>query len=94
MSQINARHSFLSRFIGTQEKEDISYGQAYAVNLWVTVTTVVCCMLEIAIYFAYNRMVNSVKKINVCHHNCLGTPVAINKHWRTHRDGRDDQIKD
>ena len=58
VNQINARHSFLDRFIGTQEKEDISYSQAYEVNLWVTATTVVCCMLEIAIYFAYNRKVN------------------------------------
>ena len=57
MSQINARHNFLDRFIGTKEKEDISYSKASEVNLWVTVTTCVCCMLEIALYFFYNRMV-------------------------------------
>ena len=57
MSQINARHNFLDRFIGTKEKEDISYSKATEVNLWVTVTTCVCCMLEMALYLAYNRMV-------------------------------------
>ena len=57
MSQINARHNFLGRFIGTKEKEDISYSKAYEVNLWVTVTTCVCCILEVSLYFAYNRMV-------------------------------------
>ncbi len=87
VSQINVRHSFLDTFIGTQEKEDISFSQAYEVNLWVTVTTVVCCMLEIAIYFGYNRMVKFFKKINISHQNFSGTSMAINKHWRTHRDG-------
>ena len=86
MNQINARHSFLDRFIGTLEKEDISFSQAYDVNLWVTATTVVCCMLEIAIYFAYNRVVKKEEK-NISRHIFLGTSVAINKHWRTHRDG-------
>ena len=59
VSQINARHNFLDRFIGTKKKEDISYGKATEVNLCVTVTTCVCCMLEMALYFAYNRMVNN-----------------------------------
>ena len=60
VSQINVRHNFLVRFIGTKEKEDISYNQATEVNLWVTVMTCVCCLLEIALYFAYNRLVNNV----------------------------------
>ena len=60
MSQINARHNFLDRFIGTKEKEDISFSKAMEVNLWVTVMTCVCCMLEIALYFIYNRMVSNV----------------------------------
>ena len=59
MSQINVRHNFLDRFIWTKEKEDISYSNATVANLWVTVTTCVCCMLEMALYFAYNRMVNN-----------------------------------
>ena len=62
MSQINARHNFLARFIGTQDKENLSYSKATEVNLWVTVMTCVCCMLEIALYFVYNKMVNN----NVC----------------------------
>ena len=57
VSQINTRHNFLDRFIGTKEEEDISYSKAYEVNLRVTVTTCVCCVLEIALYFFYNRMV-------------------------------------
>ena len=57
MSQINTRHNFLDRFIGTKEEEDISYSNASKVNLRVTVTTCVCCMLEIALYFFYNRQV-------------------------------------
>mgnify|MGYP007048366531 CR=1 FL=1 len=57
VSQINARHNFLDRFIGTKEREDISFRKASEVNLLVTVTTCVCCILEVALYFAYNRMV-------------------------------------
>ena len=63
VSQINARHNFLDRFIGTKAKEDISYSKATEVNLWVTVMTCVCCMLEIALYFVYNKMVNNVCKL-------------------------------
>ena len=62
MRQINARHNFLDRFIGTKELEDISYSKASEVNLWVTVMTCVCCILEMVLYFAYNRMVNIVCK--------------------------------
>ena len=57
VSQINARHMFLARFIGTQEKEDISYNKANKLNLWVTLTTCLCCLLEIGLYFAYNELV-------------------------------------
>ena len=63
MIQIKARHNFLARFIGTQDKENHSYRLATEVNLWVTVMTCVCCMLEIALYFIYNRMVNNVCKL-------------------------------
>ena len=57
VSQINTRHKFLDRFIGTKEQEDISYSNASEVNLLVTVITCVCCLLEIALYFFYNRKV-------------------------------------
>ena len=60
VSQINARHNFLARFIGTKDKENQSYSLATEVNLWVTVMTFVCCMLEIVLYFAYNKLVNNV----------------------------------
>ena len=59
VSQINARHVFLARFIGTQSREDISYNEANKLNLWVTLTTCLCCILEIGLYFAYNELVNN-----------------------------------
>ena len=61
MSQINARHHFLARFIGTKNEEDISFNKANDVQMWVTVTTSVCCILEIGLYFAYNRLVKNDK---------------------------------
>ena len=63
MSQINVRHDFLARFIGTKDKENFSYSKATEVKLWVTVMTCVCCMLEVALYFVYNRMVNNIAKL-------------------------------
>ena len=57
VSKINSRHQFLSRFIGTKEKENLSYSRASEVNLWITLTTILCCVLEIILYFVYNRMV-------------------------------------
>ena len=57
MSKINSRHQFLSRFIGTKEKENLSYSRASEVNLWITLITILCCVLEIILCFVYNRMV-------------------------------------
>ena len=65
MSQINARHHFLARFIGTKNEEDISFNKANEVQVWVTVTTCVCCILELGLYFAYNRLVKNVKYHNI-----------------------------
>ena len=62
MIQINSRHKFLSGFLGTKPEEDISYTKAKEVNLWFTLTTCVCCVLEIVLYFVYNRMVNNQKR--------------------------------
>ena len=59
VSQVNARHVFLARFIGTQDRENISYNEANKVNLWVTLTTCLCCILEMGLYFAYNEWVNT-----------------------------------
>ena len=64
VSQINTRHEFLARFVGTQEKEDISYNEANKLNLWVTLTTCLCCILEMGLYSAYNKW---VKKMFVYH---------------------------
>ena len=59
VSQINSRHKFLEGFLGTKPEEDISHAKANEVNLWITVTTCICCVLEILLYFLYNRMVNN-----------------------------------
>ena len=65
MSQINSRHKFLDGFLGTKPEEDKSYAKANEVNLWITVTTCLCCVLEIVLYFVYNRMVNKLKRVNL-----------------------------
>ena len=57
MGQINARHNFLVRFIGTFPEEDVSYNKANEVQLAITVTTCICCVFEIGLYFFYNRLV-------------------------------------
>ena len=57
VSKIYSRHQFLSRFIGAKEKENLSYSRANDVNLWITLTTILCCVLEIILYFVYNRLV-------------------------------------
>ena len=57
VSQINIRHRFLTRFIGTKEEENQSHARANEVNLWFTLTTILCCVLEIILYFVYNRLV-------------------------------------
>ena len=58
--QINAKHVFLARFIGTQENEDISYIEANKLNLVATLTTCLCSILEIGLYFAYNKLVKTM----------------------------------
>ena len=55
--QINSRHAFLIRFTGTKEKENQSHTNANEFNLWITLTTILCCVLEIILYFVYNRLV-------------------------------------
>ena len=62
--QINSRHKFLEGFLGTKPEEDISHVMANEVNLWITVNTCMCCVLEIILYFVYNRMVNEQKNVN------------------------------
>ena len=61
VTQINSRHNFLDRFLGAKPEEDISHARANEVNLWITLTTSLCCVLEIVLYFVYNRMVNNMK---------------------------------
>ena len=76
VGQINARHNFLARFIGTFPKEDVSYSKANEVQLAVTVTTCTCCILEIGLYFFYNRLVNN-KQANVYNSNFIISFVQV-----------------
>ena len=55
----------MDRFLGANKpEEDISHASANEVNLWITMTTSVCCVLEIVLYFFYNRMVNKTVYIH------------------------------
>lgn len=89
VSQINARHHFLARFIGTFPEEDVSYNKANEVQLAVTVTTCMCCVLEFGFYFLYNRMVNNEMFKNLTSHKIsLGPSLAPYHLWRCSRDQR------
>lgn len=55
--QIHTRHHFLSKFIGTKDRENESFSKINSFNLWITVTTFLCFILEIVLYFVYNRLV-------------------------------------
>ena len=75
MLQINSRHGFLARFIGTKEEENQSHARANEVNLWFTLTTILCCVLEIILYFVYNRMVRIrlfLSVLNILFRSILG----------------------
>ena len=94
MIQINSRHNFLERFLGAKPEEDISHARANEVNLWITLTTSICCVLEIVLYFVYNRKVsiNKWKNIHyVCFYNSIifrcthGLPSLMGFNKRTRR---------
>ena len=73
--QINSRHAFLARFTGTKERENQSHTNANDVNLWITLTTILCCVLEIILYFVYNRLVRIrlfLSELNVLFRSILG----------------------
>ena len=67
--QINSRHNFLVGFLGAKPEEEISVARANEVNLWITLTTSLCCVLEIVLYYVYNRMVNNKRQKYVCFYN-------------------------
>merc|ERR1712032_1215615 len=81
VSQINARHVFLARFTGTQERENISYNEANKLNMWVTLTTCLCCILETGLYFAYNELVKTIFETGISK-LFSGAPVDLHSKWR------------
>ena len=67
----------MARFIGTKEEENQSHARANEVNLWFTLTTILCCVLEIILYFVYNRLVRirlflSLSVLNILFRSILG----------------------
>ena len=82
MNQINSRHNFLDGFLGTKPEEDISHAQANKVNLWITLTTSLCCVLEIVLYFVYNRMVISKSRCLFVAIPILDPSMVANHKWR------------
>merc|ERR1712241_540996 len=54
--QIRARHHFLQWLIlTTKEEENLSYSIANKLNIWISISMVVLCILEIFLYFFYNK---------------------------------------
>ena len=86
---------FLARFIGTQEKEDISYIEANKLNLVATLTTCLCSILEIGLYFAYNELVNSKHCIQITSSFdvCLGASMDPHNKGRHCRNPRKREFK-
>ena len=54
---IKRRHNYLTMTIGTKAEEDLSYSNSATLATWATVSMLVCCLLEAALYFLYNRKV-------------------------------------
>ena len=65
MIKINSRHNFLDSFLGAKPEEDTSHAIANEVKLWATLIISICCILEIVLYFIYNRRVNNTNQICV-----------------------------
>ena len=81
MIQINSRHNFLVGFLGAKPEEEISVARANEVNLWITLTMSLCCVLEIVIYFIYNRMVNNTIYFEIDIVYILDSSLAANDKW-------------
>ena len=65
---INTRHAFLTRLIGTKSEEDTSLEAVNHLATVVTVTAVVAWGLELAFYFIYNRFVSKILEFLKIHH--------------------------
>ena len=60
--QIRARHHFLQWLITTKAEEDTSYENANYLNVRVSVSMLTLCILEICLYFFYNKRVNNFSR--------------------------------
>ena len=63
-SNINRRHEFLTRLIGTKPEEDRSFEAVNYLVTLATVSTSVALLLEVIFYFIYNRRVSKSKDIS------------------------------
>ena len=59
--RIKNRHHFLQRLIGTKAEEDKSLEQSQFLVSIFTSFMIVICLLEIFMYFLYNRKVRKLK---------------------------------
>ena len=71
---INARHAFLTRLIGTKPEEDTSLEAVNHLATVVTVTTIVAWGLEVAFYFIYNRFVSTILECSEIYNSTLSVP--------------------
>ena len=55
---VNTRHQFLTKLIGTKPEEDRSVAAVNQLVTAVIVTTVAVSLLEAGFYFLYNRIVS------------------------------------
>ena len=58
VKQINNRHSFLTKLIGTKEEEDYSYEMANYLQVLITTCFFVFSFMEMAMFYVYNLKVN------------------------------------
>ena len=58
--QINERHEFLTKLIGSKEEEDRSYRNADKVMKATSTCMIVFSLLEVVIYYVYNYQVSNV----------------------------------
>ena len=61
---VNTRHQFLAKLIGTKPEEDRSVAAVNQLATAVSVSTVAVSLLELGFYFLYNRIVSD-KTCNV-----------------------------
>ena len=63
--RIKNRHYFLQRLIGTKAEEDKSLEQSQFLVSMFTSFMIVICLMEVFMYFLYNRKVRKLKILRI-----------------------------